>query len=47
MFGPGYPDLVATVLGPGIRDRRLTRGRQAGEYADNWRRLLITAGLSS
>ncbi|MBQ0895493.1 hypothetical protein KBX37_20715 [Micromonospora sp. U56] len=47
VFGPGYPDLVATVLGPGVRDRRLRKGRHAGEYADNWRRLLITAGLSS
>ncbi|MEV4496647.1 hypothetical protein AB0J84_13185 [Micromonospora arborensis] len=47
VLGPSYPDLVATVLGPGVRDRRLRKGRHAGEYADNWRRLLITAGLSS
>ncbi|MEU8299515.1 hypothetical protein AB0C04_19810 [Micromonospora sp. NPDC048909] len=38
--------LVATVLGPGVRDERLRRGRNAGGYADNWRRLLIDAGLS-
>ncbi|SCL64090.1 hypothetical protein GA0070606_3906 [Micromonospora citrea] len=47
VFGPGYPELVATVLGPGVRDERLRRGRHAGEYADNWRRLLIAADLSS
>ncbi|MCM0675853.1 hypothetical protein NCC78_14315 [Micromonospora phytophila] len=47
VFGPGYPELVATVLGPGVRDQRLRTGRHAGEYADNWRRLLIAAGLAS
>ncbi|MFI6260972.1 hypothetical protein [Micromonospora sp. NPDC051006] len=46
VLGPGYPELVATVLGPGVRDERLRRGRNAGGYADNWRRLLIDAGLS-
>ncbi|PZF94781.1 hypothetical protein [Micromonospora deserti] len=47
VFGPGYPELVATVLGPGVRDRRIRTGRHAGEYADSWRRLLVAAGLAS
>ncbi|MEU7997009.1 hypothetical protein AB0B83_16945 [Micromonospora sp. NPDC049060] len=47
VLGPGYPELVAVVLGPGVRDQRLRKGRHAGEYADNWRRLLIAADLAS
>ncbi|TDB75925.1 hypothetical protein [Micromonospora sp. KC723] len=47
VLGPRYPDLVATVLGPAAAEERSRRGRHAGEYADNWRRLLIEAGLSS
>ena len=47
VLGPRYPELVATVLGPGVAERRLRTGRHTGEYADNWRRLLIAAGLSS
>ncbi|MEV1331282.1 hypothetical protein AB0J20_17100 [Micromonospora costi] len=47
VLGPGYPELVATVIGPAVPDRRLSSGRHAGEYADNWRRLLVAAGLSS
>ncbi|MEU5937888.1 hypothetical protein ABZ807_01660 [Micromonospora sp. NPDC047548] len=47
VLGPGYPALVGTVLGPGVAERRLRKGPHAGEYADNWRRLLIAAGLSS
>ncbi|MEU6074476.1 hypothetical protein [Micromonospora sp. NPDC047074] len=47
VLGPGYPELVAVVLGPGVRDRRLRTGRHAGEHADNWRRLLVAAGLAS
>ncbi|MFC4019695.1 hypothetical protein ACFOW4_17360 [Micromonospora sp. GCM10011542] len=46
VLGPGYPELVAIVLGDVARDERLRRGRHAGRYADSWRRLLITAGLS-
>ncbi|MEV0721579.1 hypothetical protein AB0I37_02215 [Micromonospora purpureochromogenes] len=47
VLGPGYPALVGTVLGPGVAERRLRKGPHTGEYADNWRRLLIAAGLSS
>ncbi|MEV0807437.1 hypothetical protein [Micromonospora sp. NPDC050200] len=47
VLGPGYPALVGTVLGPGVAEQRLRKGPHAGEYADNWRRLLIAAGLSS
>ncbi|TDB74005.1 hypothetical protein [Micromonospora sp. KC721] len=47
VLGPRYPELVAVVLGPAAAEQRLRKGRHAGEYADNWRRLLIAAGLSS
>ncbi|MGB2568424.1 hypothetical protein ACPFP2_08240 [Micromonospora citrea] len=47
VLGPGYPELVAAVFGPAAGELRLRKGRHAGEYADNWRRLLIAAGLSS
>ncbi|WP_433387900.1 hypothetical protein [Micromonospora sp. KLBMP9576] len=47
VLGPAYPELVAVVLGPGVRDQRLRKGPHAGEYADNWRRLLIAADLAS
>lgn len=46
VLGPRYPELVATVFSPAAVDLRLRKGRHAGEYADNWRRLLIAAGLS-
>ncbi|MEU9507615.1 hypothetical protein AB0D32_15195 [Micromonospora sp. NPDC048170] len=47
VLGPRYPELTATVFGPAAVELRLRKGRHAGEYADNWRRLLIAAGLSS
>ncbi|MGC4811627.1 hypothetical protein ACLQ29_13980 [Micromonospora sp. DT228] len=47
VLGPRYPELTAIVLGPAAPEQRLRKGRHAGEYADNWRRLLIAAGLSS
>ncbi|SCG56085.1 hypothetical protein [Micromonospora coxensis] len=47
VLGPRYPELVAVVLGPGVAEQRARKGRHAGEYADNWRRLLVAADLSS
>jgi len=47
VLGPRYPELIAAVFGPAAVELRLRKGRHAGEYADNWRRLLIAAGLSS
>ncbi|MER7331170.1 MULTISPECIES: hypothetical protein [unclassified Micromonospora] len=47
VLGPRYPELTAVVVGPAAPEHRLRKGRHAGEYADNWRRLLIAAGLST
>lgn len=45
VLGPRYPELTTAVFGPAAGDLRLRKGRHAGEYADNWHRMLIAAGL--
>ncbi|MEH1016872.1 hypothetical protein V6U90_27695 [Micromonospora sp. CPCC 206060] len=45
VLGPGYPGLVDTVLGPGVRERRRRTGRHRGQPADSWLGLLVAAGL--
>lgn len=47
VLGEKYPLLVATVLGPGVHERRLRKGAQKGQHADSWMRLLVRAGLAS
>ncbi|MEV4480902.1 hypothetical protein [Micromonospora coxensis] len=47
VLGPKYPELVDTVLGPGVRAERVRKGRFQGQYQDTWLRLLVTAGLAT
>ena len=47
VLGAGYPELVETILGPAVRERRVRKGRCRGQYEDTWLRLLVTAGLAS
>jgi hypothetical protein len=45
VFGPRYPELVSLVLGPGLLERRIRKGRNKGELVDAWLRLLQRAEL--
>ncbi|MFG1889742.1 hypothetical protein ACGFIR_17960 [Micromonospora sp. NPDC049051] len=45
VLGDKYPELVDTILGPGVREQRVRKGRFQGQYADTWLRLLATAGI--
>jgi len=47
VLGPRYPELVDTILGPGVRAQRVRKGRFQGQYEDTWLRLLVAAGLAS
>lgn len=45
VFGPRYPELVTLVLGPGLLEHRIRKGRYKGELTDAWLRLLQRAEL--
>jgi hypothetical protein len=45
VFGPRYPELVSLVLGPGLLEHRIRKGRHRGELTDAWLRLLQRAEL--
>ncbi len=45
VFGPRYPELVSLVLGPGLLEHRIRKGRNKGELTDAWLRLLQRAEL--
>ncbi|MBB4748652.1 hypothetical protein [Actinoplanes lobatus] len=45
VFGPRYPELVSLVLGPGLLEHRIRKGRHKGELTDAWLRLLQRAEL--
>ncbi|WP_157411430.1 MULTISPECIES: hypothetical protein [Actinoplanes] len=45
VFGPRYPELVSLVLGPGLLEQRIGKGRHKGELSDAWLRLLQRAEL--
>jgi hypothetical protein len=45
VLGPRYPKLVSLVLGPGLLDHRIRKGRDRGELTDTWLRLLHRAEL--
>jgi hypothetical protein len=45
VFGPRYPELVTLVLGPGLLEHRIRKGRDRGELTDAWLRLLQRAAL--
>ncbi|MEU4624180.1 hypothetical protein AB0G04_29915 [Actinoplanes sp. NPDC023801] len=45
VFGPRYPELVSLVLGPGMLEHRIRKGRDKGELTDAWLRLLQRADL--
>ncbi|MGK5521828.1 hypothetical protein ACSNN9_21080 [Micromonospora sp. URMC 107] len=47
VLGDKYPQVVDTILGPGVRKQRVRKGRFQGQYADTWLRLLVTAGIVS
>ncbi|SCF29129.1 hypothetical protein GA0074695_5222 [Micromonospora viridifaciens] len=47
VLGADYPELVETILGADAASHRIPKGKDAGEYSDTWRRLLVTAGLAS
>ncbi|WP_091627532.1 hypothetical protein [Micromonospora peucetia] len=47
VLGEKYPQMVDTILGPGVREQRVRKGRFQGQYADTWLRLLVTAGIVS
>lgn len=47
VLGDKYPQVVDTILGPGVRQQRVREGRFQGQYADTWLRLLVAAGLAS
>ncbi|MEV4199395.1 hypothetical protein [Micromonospora globbae] len=47
VLGDKYPQVVDRILGPGVREQRVRKGRFQGQYEDTWLRLLAATGLAS